>query len=265
MRSILPVTRRGLRESWRGILAWAIGLTGALALYLPLFPSFGSNGSLEEIIATLPPEMVEAMGYDQIGSGPGYAQGTFFGLIGFVLLVIAATSWGAAGIGGAEESGRLELDLAHGIGRVPYVLEVALAIGIRLGILGIVSGGVVALLNGPSELALSGEGITAGTIALIGLAAVSGAAALLGGALTGRRVVGVALGAGIAVYGYALQAVANQSDDLAWVETLSPYSWAYATSPLETGFSGGIAVLWALALVFVTGAMVSLRQRDITG
>lgn len=265
MRSILPITGRGLRESWRGVLAWAVGLTGALALYLPLFPSFGSNGSLEDIIATLPPEMVEAMGYDQIGSGPGYTQATFFGLIGFVLLVIAATSWGAAGVGGAEESGRLELDLAHGIGRTPYVLEVALAIGIRLGVLGVVSGVVVALLNDPSELGLSGEGITAGTVALIGLAALSGAAALFGGALTGRRVVGVALGAGIAVYGYALQAVANQSDDLAWVETLSPYSWAYATSPLENGFSAGIGALWGLAIVFVAGAVLALRQRDITG
>ena len=83
MAGVLPVAGRNLRDSWRGLLAWALGLTAALALYLPLFPSFGSNGSLEEIIATLPPELVDALGYDQIGTGSGYAQATFFGLIGF--------------------------------------------------------------------------------------------------------------------------------------------------------------------------------------
>ena len=265
MGRLLPITARSLRDSWRGLLAWALGLTAALALYLPLFPSFGSNGSREEIIATLPPELVDALGYDQIGTGSGYAQATFFGLIGFALIVIATTAWGASAIGGAEENGRLELDLAHGIGRVSYVLENALAILLKLVGFGIVIGVVVGILNGPAELGLEASGIIAAIAALAGLGALSAAAALLADAITGRRVAGVAAGAGIAVYGYALQAVANQSEDLRWVERLSPYSWAYSEAPLESGFAWGIAAVWGVAILFTGAAALALRSRDVTG
>lgn len=265
MTRILPVAVRSVRDTSSGLLAWAVGLIVALALYLPLFPSFGSNGSLEEIIASLPPELVDALGYDQIGSGSGYAQATFFGLIGFALIVIATTAWGASAIGGAEESGRLELDLAHGIGRVPYTLESALAILVKLMALGVVIGVTVGILNGPSELGLEASGIIAATLALTGLGAVSAAAALLAGAASGRRVAGVAAGAGVAVYGYALQALANQSDDLSWVERLSPYSWAYAHTPLESGLGWGIAAVWGAAMLLTGAAALTLRARDVSG
>ncbi|SDN65407.1 ABC-type multidrug transport system, ATPase component [Cryobacterium flavum] len=52
---------------------------------------------------------------DLAATGAGYTQATLFGLIGFLLLSIAATSWGAGALGGDEESGRLELTLAHGV------------------------------------------------------------------------------------------------------------------------------------------------------
>ncbi|WP_300590651.1 hypothetical protein [Microbacterium sp.] len=179
--------------------------------------------------------------------------------------MIATTAWGASAIGGAEENGRLELDLAHGIGRVSYVLENALAILLKLVVFGIVIGVVVGILNGPAELGLEASGIIAAIAALAGLGALSATAALLAGAITGRRIAGVAAGAGIAVYGYALQAVANQSGDLAWVERLSPYSWAYSESPLESGFGWGIAAVWAVAIVFTGAAALALRSRDIAG
>src|SRR3546814_2524257 len=58
---------------------------------------------------------------------------TFFGLIGFLLLTIAAISWGSAAIAGAEESGKLELNLAHGVSRTQYALESALAVLVKIG------------------------------------------------------------------------------------------------------------------------------------
>ncbi|WP_344072198.1 ABC transporter permease subunit [Microbacterium sediminicola] len=262
---MLPVTLRGLRDGWRGTLAWAVGLVAALSLYLPLYPSFGTNGSLQDIMASLPPELIDTLGYDQIGTGAGYAQATFFGLIGFALVVIATTAWGAAVIGGAEESGRLELDLAHGIGRVSYTLQSALAIGIRLLFLGLVVGLTIGALNAPSELELDAAHIAAATVALCGLGALCASAGLLAGALTGRRVAGVAAGAGVAVYGYAVQAVANQSEELTWVERLSPYAWAYSGAPLENGLTWGIAAVWGVSLALLAAAALALRSRDVTG
>ncbi|MBO0980695.1 ABC transporter permease subunit [Microbacterium sp. SD291] len=266
MRRPLPVLRRELRETWRGLLGWTIGIAAVLFMYLPLFPSIGGDGQMQQMIESLPPELVKTLGYDQIGTGAGYAQGTFYGLIGFLLLTIAAISWGAGAIGGAEESGRLELDLAHGIGRVPYALEMAAAMLIRLLWLGAFAGVVVLALNESASLDIEPARIVDATVALIGLTMLAGSVALFVGALTGRRSRGVAAGAGIAVAGYAFNAIANQVADAEWLRFLSPYSWAYHRPPLTEGCDpAGCAALWAGVLVLVAASAWVLRRRDVVG
>lgn len=266
MRDALPIFRRSLRENWRGTLGWTIGVSAVLFMYLPLFPSIGGNGQMQQIIDSLPPELVGALGYDQIGTGAGYAQGTFYGLIGFLLLTIAATSWGAGAIAGAEESGRLELDLAHGVGRVEYALESAAAILVRLAWLGVFAAAIVALLNDSAQLDIEPIRIVDATVVFVGLTMLAGSAALLVGTLSGRRSWAGAAGAGIAVAGYAFNALANQVDEVEWLRTISPYSWAFHKPPLTEGLdpTGAIA-LWALSLALITGSAWALHRRDVIG
>jgi ABC-2 type transport system permease protein len=45
---------------------------------------------------SLPPELVRTIGYENITTGAGYAQATFFGLTGFFLITIASITWGGA-------------------------------------------------------------------------------------------------------------------------------------------------------------------------
>lgn len=266
MNGILPVFRRSLRDSWRSLLGWTVGLAAVLFLYLPLYPSLGGNGQLQDIISALPKQLVETIGYDQISSGAGYAQSTFYGLMGFLLLTIAAVLWGSAAIAGAEESGRAELDLAHGIGRGQYALESALAVLVRLLWLGAFSGFLVWTLNDSAELGLESWRIVGASAALTGLAFLTASAALLAGAATGRRVWATGVGAGIAVVGYILQALAKQSTDLDGLNALSPYAWVYRKSPLADGVDpGGLALTWGLALLFVAASVVALRARDLRG
>ena len=266
MNGILPVFRRSLRDSWRSLLGWTVGLAAVLFLYLPLYPSLGGNGQLQDIISALPKQLVETIGYDQISSGAGYTQSTFYGLMGFLLLTIAAVLWGSAAIAGAEERGRAELDLAHGIGRGQYALESAVAVLVRLLWLGAFSGFVVWALNDSAELGLEGWRIVGASAALTGLAFLTASAALLAGAATGRRVWATGVGAGIAVVGYILQALAKQSTDLDGLNALSPYAWVYRQSPLADGVDpGGLALTWGLALLFVAASVVALRARDLRG
>jgi ABC-2 type transport system permease protein len=266
MNRILPVFRRNLSDSWRSLLGWTLGLAAVLFLYLPLYPSLGGGGQLEDIISSLPPELVETLGYDQISSGAGYTQSTFFGLMGFLLTTIAAVLWGSAAIAGAEESGRAELDLAHGIGRGQYAIESAAAVLVRILWLGPFSGLVIWALNDSAELGLDGWRVVGASAALTGLASLTASAALLTGAVTGRRIWATGVGAGIAVVGYILQALAKQSDDLEWLNALSPYAWAYRQSPLAEGVDpGGLALTWGLAVVFVAASAVALRARDLRG
>ncbi|MBD7956361.1 ABC transporter permease subunit [Microbacterium sp. Sa4CUA7] len=261
----LPVLRRALLDGWRGQIGWSIGVVAVVGLYLPLFPAMRTP-ELAGVLNSLPPELVRTLGYEDIATGAGYTQATFFGLIGFVLITIAGIAWGAAAIGGAEESGRLELTLAHAVGRVQYALESAAAVLVKLLLLGVVAWAAIALLNGPAELDLQLGKLVAVVFAWVGVGLFSATAALAAGAVTGRRAWGLGVGAGVAVAGYVLQAVANNSDDLDWLRVFSPYEWAFGQAPLANGVDGpGLALLWGGGAVLIALATAALARRDVTG
>jgi ABC-2 type transport system permease protein len=266
MSAVLPVFRRSIRESWRSLIGWSLGIAAVLFLYLPLYPSFGANGQLDSVIKALPKQLVDTIGYDQIATGAGYAQSTFFGLMGFLLLTIAAVLWGSAAIAGAEESGRLELDLAHGIGRAQYAVESAMAVLVRLLWLGAFAGAIVFALNDPAELGIHPPHIVGAALALTGLAFLSAMAGLLAGALTGRKAWATGVAAAVAVLGYVFQAVAKQSEDLEWLNTLSPYAWVYHQPPLKDGVDvGGLLLVWGIAIALALASALALSRRDLRG
>lgn len=263
--SALPITRRLLADGWRGLLGWIAGLAVVVLVYLPLFPSM-QTPELQGVLDSLPPELVKTLGYEDITSGAGYAQATFFGLLGFVLIVLAGVGWAAAFTGGAEESGRLELTLAHGVGRVQYAAEAAGALVIKLLVLGVVTWALVWAMQGPAELGLDAANLLSVVIAWTGLGAFCAAAAFAAGALTGRRVWAIGAGAGVAVTGYVLQAVANNSDQLDGLRAFSPYDWAFGNAPLADGVDiAGIALLWGGALLLIALGTVALSRRDVLG
>ena len=265
MRAPFPVFRRWLAEGWRGLLGWSLGLTVVALVYLPLFPSMRSP-ELSGLMDSLPPELVRTLGYEDITSGAGYAQATFFGLIGFVLITIAGIGWGAAFVAGSEESGRLELTLAHGVGRVQYALESAAALTVKLLALGLVGWIVVWAVNGPGELDLDAVNLLAVTKAWVGVGLFSATAALAAGALTGRRIWSIGVGAGVAVTGYLLQAIANNSEDLDGLRVLSPFDWAFGEAPLANGMDWiGLAMLWGGSALLIALATVGLARRDVLG
>lgn len=259
------VFRRLALDGWRGMIGWIIGIAATLGLYLPLYPSMQSD-ELVELMDSFPPELLNALNMSDVVTGAGYTHATFFGLLGYVLLVIATTAWGAAFIAGMEESGRLELTLAHAVGRVQYALESIAALLVKILALAVVTFGLIWALNEPSELGLAATKLLAATIAWASLGLVSGVTALAAGALTGRRIWAIGAGAGIAVISYVLDAVANSSESLEWLRTISPFSWAYGDHPLANGFDwSGLGLLWALCAIGVGLTAWALSRRDIVG
>ncbi|GAB2518479.1 hypothetical protein CATRI_11215 [Corynebacterium atrinae] len=260
-----PIFTRHLVDGWRGQLGWSVGIAAVIGMYLPLFPSLQSP-DLEQLIDSLPSELVNTLGFDQIASGTGYTQATFFGLLGFVLAAIASISWGSAFIAGTEESGRLELTLAHTVGRTQYALESAAALIVKILALGAVAFLLILAINTPAELDLSGANLLATTLAWVSLGLVSGLAALAFGAMTGRRSWAIGAGASIAVIGYGLDTLGGTSEDLDWLTIFSPYHWAFGRDPLAEGFDwGGLALLWGLSAVLIGITAWALSRRDILG
>lgn len=261
----LPIFRRLVVDTWRGTLGWTLGVSAALFLYLPLYPAIG-NDQMAAVLDSMPEELIKTLGYENLTTGAGYAQATIFGLIVFALLTIAATAWSSSAIAGAEESGRLELTLAHGVGRIQFALESTLAVVVRLAWLVAYTGAVTALLNEPSELGLELGNIVAACAALLGLTLLTASIGLLAGALTGTRAIATGAAAGVAIAGYVLNAVGNQNADVEWLQRFSPYDWAYGGAPLLNGGDlGGLALLWGIAILAIAGAVIALNRRDVTG
>ncbi|WP_394939756.1 ABC transporter permease subunit [Psychromicrobium sp. YIM B11713] len=260
----LPLFSKALTDSWRSLIGWMIGLAAVISLYLPLYPSIGGNAQMKGLISSLPPELTKAIGYDDIASGAGYVQATIFGLLGFLLVSIAAISWGAAAIGGDEEAGQLELTLAHGVTRMQIVLERYAAMALRIVILGAWVFALIALFNGPAETTLDVAKLAGSSALFTGLGLLTGSAALMAGAISGRRIWGIGVGAFVPVIGYVFNAVGNQSKDLEWLHALSPISWAYADKPLINGANGwALLALYGISLVMAAVSVMALRRRDV--
>lgn len=263
-RAPLPVFGKALTESWRSMIAWSLGLTAAASLYLPIFPSMSGTAEMQNLIDSLPKELTRTINYDQIGTGPGYTEATLFGLIGFLLLSIASISWGATALGGDEESGQLELTLAHGVTRVQVALARYAALVVKVLALTALLFTLVLLWNGPAQLRIDPGNLAATCLLFAGLILQSGSVALLGGALTGRRLWGIGAGAFVAVVGYVFNALGNQSAELEWLHNLSPYNWAFGGHPLTNGGDGTtVAAFFAVSLILGTASALALRQGDI--
>lgn len=260
----LPLFRRAFFDTWRSTIAWAAGLAGATFLYLPLYPSIGGSAQMQDMVDALPAELTKALNYDQIATGAGYTQATLYGLLGYLLMTIASVGWGAAAVGGDEESGHLELTLAHGVTRTQVVLERALSLSLRVVLLAALVFVLVRLLNDSAQLDIRPQNLFGAAVLFAGLALLTGTSALCAGAVSGRRTYGVAAGAGVGVLGYVFHAVGRQSDEVEWLLNLSPYHWAYGNFPVVNGADWAAAAwLWGISAGLVVLAALAVSRRDV--
>lgn len=118
----LPVFSRLLADNRRALFGWTLGVVVLCLLYLPLYPSLG-GAELEALFAQLPEAFQSAFGLTTLVDGVGYTHSTLLSLSGVLLLLIAVLGWSARAIGGDEETGALELLLAHAVTRTQLVVR----------------------------------------------------------------------------------------------------------------------------------------------
>jgi len=263
--SFLPLTRRSLAGSWRGLLGWTAGFAAAITLYIPLYSSFaGDDAGFQSVIDSIPEALASTLGFENLSSGAGYVQATFLGLIGFALITIAATLWSSAAIAGEEEAGSLELTLAHGVSRVQLMIESSLSVVLRLIWVMAVSGLLILGLNESSGIEIEPVNILGGILALLGLGVLSASFGLAVGAMSGRRSYASAAAAGVSLAGYVLNSLGNQSADVEWLHNLSPYHWAFGNSPLRDGADwGALGLIYGIAALALVVGGFFFNRRDV--
>lgn len=259
----MTVFAKTLYDRRRSLLAWSLGLVSLIALILAYWPSVRGNDELDRFIRELPEAVRALTGEVGLATPAGYLNGELFAFMVPVLVLVVAIGMGARAVAGEEERGTFELLLSMPISRQRVLLEKVAGGLVVLLSLGVVLGTALVVGARVAGMDIAASRLVAATVAVIALSLPFGALALLLGCITGARGASIGVTAAAAVAAYLLDALAPFSTLLAPYGKLSPFRWYDSAAVLEHGIRWGcLALLVALASVFVTAAAFALQQRD---
>jgi len=263
LRDVVVEIRWQLARRRRALIGWAVALAAVAGIYIPFYPAMGGV-ELQALIDGLPRELVSALNYDRIGSPEGYLTSTVFGLLGPALLLVFGIGLGARTIAGEEEDGGLELAASAPVRRDVLLAGRIIAMHTQIAGLVVVTFAVTTILTAVVGMDVALSGIVAASIGLNLLAIAFATVTLAAGAVTGRRGVAVAIGAGAAVASFVADALSGIVERGDLLEALSPFSWYLAGDPVVQGIPAtGYVLLGALSFVAWGIAIVGLARRDI--
>jgi ABC-2 type transport system permease protein len=255
---------KSLWDQRRGILVWSLGVAAVGVAYAAFYPSM-SGPEMQAAMDAFPKELLDALGFTDITSPAGYIGGTTYGLLGPVLVIIFGVALGAQAIAGEEESGRLDLLLAHPVERWQVVVQRAAAMLVAMSLAGVVLLLAMLAVAGPAQFdEIPAANFAAATLQLVLLGWLFGCLALAVGALTGSR--GLAIGA-VALLGVATyfgNTLGPSVDFLAWTRDVSPFHYFSGGKPLVNGWQLADAlVLAAVPVVLVGIGALGFQRRDV--
>ena len=257
---------KGLRDQLRPLLMWSLGVAFYVALLISIYPSIRkSAGAIQEYVKNMPEGIKAAfMGSSDFSTPVGYVNVELLSWLAPIVLIGFAVAVAARSLAGEEESGTLSLVLTHRVGRRRLVLQkyaamvvVAVALGAVFWLSLTVATTIAGTPVGAGDLARAFLGLT-----LLGLAIGSITYAV--SAATGRRQVGIAAGAGVAVAMYLLNTLAVMNETIRPFRYLSLFHYSGGASPLGKDLDvAGLAVLVATSVVMLALALVLFERRDV--
>ncbi|WP_028479334.1 ABC transporter permease subunit [Nocardia sp. CNY236] len=258
----MPVLTGVLREQRRPVVLWGLALAAISAMYISFYPSMSDSG-IEEVVDNLPEQLSTALGYDRIGTASGWLTSTVYALMGPVLLLIFAITFGSRLIAGDEESGDLELEATSPVARQGIFLQRLIALWLNTLILVVVLMLVSYAMVAALDLEVGAGNILAGSTGLLLLSLGMGTIAFTVGAVTGRRVWALGAAATVALVSYILDALGAVAD-AGWMNAISPFSWYLDSEPLTNGFDlPGLVLLAVVPVLFAALGLVRFQRRDL--
>lgn len=252
---------------WFGgqILGWGLGIAALGLLIVAFYEVFGARqADFMKMIESYPPEFLAFFGTDKQGmlSPEGY-----LGIYGFSFLPIIigffAVMAGSSLIAGDEERGRLDLVIAHPVGRTAFFFGRTLAfVGATISILLLGWLGFCALLNG-STLGISWAEMALPFISSLAQALIYGTLALLLSMILPARNFAAVLSGLIMVVGYVLSSMASLNQNLEEIARIFPYTYYQGSQAFTNLNLTWLFDLFAVSLIMVLLAWWRFVRRDI--
>jgi len=264
-KTLLPTAQIALwvlRQERRSIAVWGLATAVVAGFYAAFWGLFTDLDELTALIDSLPAGFAAAMGYDQIGTAVGYLDSTVFSLLAPMLLSVFAVVFSGRVLTGAEERGDLELEFAAPVSRMRILGERTVAAIIALAAAAFTVGLVLAVIVTAIAMDVAIGNLIAATFGLFLYSVAIALVTIAVGAFSGRRPLALGVGAGVAVGGFVLNAVAPLVEQASWLTWFSPFAWYTGADALRNGISfgayGGLALLGAAA--FVLGSRQYIRR-----
>jgi ABC-2 type transport system permease protein len=261
LRSVFGKT---LRDQRRWLAGWTVAIAAIGVLYAAFWPLMVTP-EMTAAMKAFPSGMLDALGYSDITTAAGYVGSTTFGLLGPALIIIFAAGLGGSAVAGDEESGRLDLLLAHPRSRSRILLErfAALVVAIVLPCTALAL--ALVAISGPAQIhAIGAANFVAASLHLALFGIFFGALAIAVGAVTGRRSLAWSAVALVAVGGFLANNLAPMVEELTWLRDISPFHIYSGGAPLRNGlqlFDAGVLAIASLILVAIGG--VGFDRRDV--
>jgi ABC-2 type transport system permease protein len=261
LRSVFGKT---LWDQRRSLLAWAVGIGAVGVMYAAFYPSF-NNPEMQQALKAYPKGLLDAMGMTDIATAAGYLGSTSFGLLGPALIIVMAAALGSGAVAGDEDSGRLDLVLAHPVSRWSVALQRFAALVAAMVIVSVVLGVALIAVSAPAQLGdIGAANLLATSVHLAVLGIFFGALALGMGAATGSRGGVYGLVAVVAVVGYFGNNLGQRITGLGWLHDVSPFRFYSGGAPLTHGLQpGDLGILAAAAAILVVLGTLAFDRRDL--
>lgn len=257
-----PVFTWVLTGQRRALVLWGAALAAMTTMYVSIFPVMGAE-EMASMTEDLPEAMIEAFGYEELGTAAGYISSTVYGLLGPVLLLVFGVGLGARLIAGNEENGTLELELTGPTSRRTIYAARLQALWLNIAVLVAVIAVFTVVLVTALDLDVGFRRVGEGTLGLFLFAVAFATITFAAGAATGRRALALATGAGLAVVAFMFDAI-GPTIDAGWMTAISPFSWYKEQSPLIHGADiVGLALLALLSAIAAGVGLVRFQSRDL--
>jgi ABC-2 type transport system permease protein len=258
---------KGIRDQGRSLLTWVLGTAAYVAMLCAVYPAvYKSAGSLNQYIQNLPAAFRNAFlgGQVDFSSPMGFMDTEMFSFMGPILILVFAIGIGARAVAGEEEAGTLDMVLAHPVSRHSVILQKFAVLTVMVATLTVAL--FASLLAGTQAAGMS---ISAGRmlqasvlLGLLGL--VFGSVAFIAASASGRRVVGIAAGGGLAWVLYLLNALGQLVHNLNGFRVLSLFYYYGGAAPLRRGLdAANISAFVLVTLLALGGALVAFQRRDL--
>jgi len=260
------IAAKTLRDQRRGLIGWAIGMTGLVLMYSTFFPSIQANAAkLNGYVRSLPEAIRNLVGESGgLASSTGYLRSEIFATMGPLLLLILAIGAGSRAIAGEEEAHTLDLLLANPVRRRDIVVEKAAAMALAVVSVGAVLWFAIVVFGPLFGIHVALANVAAACLSAVLLAIAFGSLSLLVGCITGRRSLANAVAATIAVVMFLLNILAPSVTSLEPAKLASFFYYYLAHDPLRTGVSVPHAlVLLGASAVAIAAAAAVFERRDL--